>query len=185
MLLGDDLQSPDLSVQGIGAMDQMHDTLEKLAKAVEALDGRIKKIKQPHNPNPPNHSEEDDPAEKFLDFDPEELIRLTIEYISKPNIKSKSKTRDREELVIFKNSNCINTHFSDEECRILLKRARFLYTALTGNWTRAAVDRRDLDLATAGITYSDQAAKAKPYRRRGNYSSRGRGRGTRSGAASK
>ena len=182
-----DLQTPDLSIQGIGAMEHMQETLDKLAKAVDSLDSRIKRIETPKPP--PNDNEEDDPTDKFLDFDASELIKLTIEHISNPNIKSKSKTRDREELEVlkatFKNQACISDHFSEEDRRILLKRVRFLYTALTGNWTRAAVDRQDLDLATAGITYSDQAAKAKPYRRRGTFSSRGRGRGTRTGAVSR
>ena len=183
-----DLRSPDLSIQGIGAMDNMQDVLEKLTKAVESLDGRIKKIETPRPPPPPNDDEED-PTDKFLDFDPAEIIKLTLDHINNPNIKSKSKTRDREELEVlkatFKNHTCIADHFEEEDRRVLLRRVRFLYTALTGNWTRAAVDRRDLDLATAGITYSDQAAKAKPYRRRGTFSSRGRGRGTRTGAVSK
>ena len=186
-----ELQTPDLSLHGIGAMERIQDTLDKLAKAVDNLDSRIKAVEKPpttntNPPPPPTQDDDEDPLEKFLDFDPEEIVKLTIDYITNPNFKRKSKTRDKEELevlrVVFKYSACVSNHFSDEDRRILLKRVRFLYTALTGNWTRAAVDRRDLDLASAGISYSEQATRAKPYRRRGNYSSRGRGRGTRSGA---
>ena len=136
-----ELETPDLRTHGIGAMEKIQETLDKLAQTVSNLDILIKNIEKPSTRIPRDKDEEeDDPLDQFLDFDPQELINLTIEYISNPNLKRKTKTRDKEELeilrVVFKYENCVEAHFEDADRRILLKRARFLYTVLTGNWTR-------------------------------------------------
>ena len=95
-------------------MEKIQENFDKLAQTVCNLDTRLRNIERPST-RTPRDEEEDYSLDQFLDFDPQELEKLTIEYISNPNLRSKTKTRDKEERVVFKYENCVESHFDESD----------------------------------------------------------------------